>query len=299
MDHPKLIIGCHVSMKAPKYLLGSVQEAISYNANAFMIYTGAPQNTNRKPIQELLLPEFKTALKTNSIAIKDVVVHAPYLINLANTVKPSTFNFSVELLQKELKRCEEIGVSTIVLHPGSAVGGNKEIALQQIVKGLDAACFANQTVKIALETMAGKGTETCANFQELAYIINNVKNKSLIGVCWDTCHLYDAGYDLVSNLDQVIKEFDALIGLDKLLVLHINDSKFGLNSHKDRHENLGMGTIGFDALIKIIYHPLFANKTKILETPWINSNPPYKEEIAMIHSKSFNKDALLALKGEK
>lgn len=299
MDSNKIIIGCHVSMKAPKYLLGSVQEALNYNANAFMIYTGAPQNANRKPINELLVPEFKQQLKENEIKIENVIVHAPYIINLANTIKPSTFNFSVELLQKELKRCQDIGVSTIILHPGSTVGAEKNQALNQIVKGLDAACFENQTVKIALETMAGKGNETCSNFQELAYIINNVKNKSLIGVCWDTCHLYDSGYDLVNNLDEIIKEFDQLIGVDKLLALHINDSKFGLNSHKDRHENLGLGQIGFETLIKIIYHPLFEQKVKILETPWIDNKPPYKEEITMIRSKNFNKDILLSLKGDK
>lgn len=297
MDQQKLIIGCHVSMKAPNYLLGAVQEAVSYNANAFMIYTGAPQNAQRKPIAALFLPEFKAELTKQNIALKDVIVHAPYLINLANTINPNTFNFAVELLQKELKRCQEIGVSIMVLHPGSAVGGNKELALQQIVKGIDAACFPGQTVKIALETMAGKGSETCSTFQDLAYIINNVQNKALVGVCWDTCHLFDAGYDLVNNLEGVMQEFDQLVGLKKILVLHINDSKFGLNSHKDRHENLGLGTIGFATLIKIIYHPLFAKTTKILETPWINNHPPYKAEIAMIRNKTFNESELLALKG--
>ncbi|MGL5268707.1 MAG: deoxyribonuclease IV [Spiroplasma sp.] len=298
MNNKELIIGCHVSMKAPKYLLGALQEALSYNANAFMIYTGAPQNANRKPIKDLFLSEFKQQLTSNEIKIENVVVHAPYIINLANTIKPSTFDFSVEVLQKELKRCQEIGVKTIVLHPGSTVGAEKNLALKKIIQGLDQACFENQTVKIALETMAGKGNETCSNFQELAYIINNVKNKSLIGVCWDTCHLYDAGYDLVNNLENIIKEFNQLIGLDKLLVLHINDSKFGLNSHKDRHANLGLGKIGFESLINIIYHPLFTKKIKILETPWINNKPPYKKEITMIHNKSFNKDSLLELKGE-
>lgn len=295
MDN-KLIIGCHVAMKAPKYLLGSLQEALNYQANAFMIYTGAPQNAVRKPIKDLLLKEFHEELAKTKIDINNIIVHAPYIINLANTIKPSTFEFSVELLQKELKRCQEIGVSTLVLHPGSAVGADKTLALKQIVKGLDAACFTNQTVKIALETMAGKGSETCSIFQDLAYIINNVKNKSLIGVCWDTCHLYDAGYDIVNNLENIIKEFDQLIGIDKILALHINDSKFGLNSHKDRHENLGLGKIGFDALMKIIYHPLLIKKTKILETPWINNKPPYKEEITMIHNKDFNKESLLKLK---
>lgn len=295
MDN-KLIIGCHVAMKAPKYLVGALQEALSYQANAFMIYTGAPQNAVRKPIKDLLLKEFQQELTETKINIKNIIVHAPYIINLANTIKPSTFNFSIELLQKELKRCQEIGVSTLVLHPGSAVGADKITALKQIVKGLDDACFSNQTVKIALETMAGKGSETCSVFQDLAYIINNVKNKSLIGVCWDTCHLYDAGYDIVNNLDAVIKDFEQLIGIDKILALHINDSKFGLNSHKDRHENFGLGKIGFDALMKIVYHPLFVNKTKILETPWINNKPPYKEEIMMIHNKSFNEANLLKLK---
>lgn len=298
MDNTKLIIGCHVSMKAPKYLLGSLQEALSYNANAFMIYTGPPQNSNRKAISDLFLSEFKQELIKHDIKIDNVIVHAPYIINLANTIKPDTFIFSVEFLQKELKRCQEIGIQTIVLHPGSTVGAEKTLALNQIIKGLDESCFENQTVKIALETMAGKGNETCSNFQELAYIINNVKNKSLIGICWDTCHLYDAGYDLVNNLENVIKEFDQLIGLDKLLVLHINDSKFGLNSHKDRHENLGLGKIGFEALLKIIYHPLFSKKIKILETPWINNKSPYKAEITMIRNKSFDIDTLLVLKGE-
>lgn len=297
MNQQKLIIGCHVSMKAPNYLLGAVQEAVSYNANAFMIYTGAPQNAQRKPIASLLLPEFKAELTKQNIVLKDVIVHAPYLINLANTINPNTFNFAVELLQKELKRCQEIGISTMVLHPGSAVGGNKELGLQQIVKGINAACFPGQTVKIALETMAGKGNETCSTFQDLAYIINNVQNKALVGVCWDTCHLYDAGYDLVNNLEGVMQEFDQLVGLKKILVLHINDSKFGLNSHKDRHENLGLGAIGFDPLIKIIYHPVFINTTKILETPWISNHPPYKVEIAMIRNKTFNESELLALKG--
>lgn len=291
------IIGCHVSMKAPKYLLGSVQEAISYNANAFMIYTGAPQNSNRRPISELFLSEFHQELDNHQIKIENVVVHASYLINLANTLKLSTFDFSVEFLTKELKRCQEIGISTLVLHPGSSVGAEKKAALNQIIKGLDTACFKGQKVKIALETMAGKGSETCSSFEDLAYILNNVKNKELIGVCWDTCHLYDAGYDLVNDLDKILLEFDNLIGLDKLLVCHINDSKFGLKSHKDRHENIGLGKIGFDSLIKVIYHPLLLNKIKILETPWINDKPPYKEEIEMIYSKVFNQEIFLKIKG--
>lgn len=294
----KLIIGSHVSMKAPDYLVGSLKDALSYGANAFMIYTGPPQNTFRKPIQDLKLEAFKEQLKENNISIDHVIVHAPYIINLGNTIKPGTYQLAVEFLQKEILRCEEIGVKTLVLHPGSAVGAERQTALNQIVKGLDAACLPNQKLQIALETMAGKGSEVGTNFEDLAYIINNVKNKSLIGVCWDTCHLYDSGYDIVTKLEDTIKEFDQLIGLNKLFVIHVNDSKFGFNSHKDRHDNLGMGQIGFEYLIKIIYHPLLMDKVKILETPWIGDNPPYKEEIAMIKNKTFNKQALLKLKGE-
>lgn len=294
----KITIGSHVSMKAPNYLVGSIEEAITYNANAFMIYTGAPQNTIRKPIKDLKLSEFHQKLEENNIKIQNVIVHAPYIINLANSIKESTFELGVEFLRKEILRCEELGIKILVLHPGAAVGASNEAALNQLVKGLDAACIENQTVKIALETMAGKGSEVGINFQQLAYVINNVKNKDLIGVCWDTCHLYDAGYDLVNNLENIINEFDSLIGLEKLLVMHINDSKFGFESHKDRHENFGLGYIGFDALLKIIYHEAFVDKVKILESPWVNGKAPYKIEIEMIDKKVFLQQQLLDLKEE-
>ncbi|WP_375318305.1 deoxyribonuclease IV [Spiroplasma endosymbiont of Virgichneumon dumeticola] len=295
MKVKELIIGCHVAMKAPKYLLGALQEALSYGANAFMIYTGAPQNTIRKPTKDLFITEFQQALKTNNISIDNVIVHAPYIINLGNSVKPSTFQLAVDFLRTEIIRCQDIGIKTLVLHPGAAVGALPQVALEQIVKGLDAACLPNQTLKIALETMSGKGSEVGINFEQLQYIINNVKQPNLIGVCWDTCHLSDAGYDLNNNLDEVINKFDNLIGLEKLFVMHINDSKNPLDSHKDRHANLGMGYLGFETLINIIYHPKLINKVKILETPWINGQPPYLHEIKMIITKQYNKDILLAL----
>lgn len=291
----KLIIGCHVAMKAPKYLLGSLQEALSYGANAFMIYTGAPQNTIRKPTKDLFITEFHQALKTNNISIGNVIVHAPYIINLANSVKPSTFQLAVDFLRTEIIRCQDIGIKTLVLHPGSAVGALVQVGLDQIVKGLDQACVPNQTLKIALETMSGKGSEVGINFEQLQYIINNVKQPDLIGVCWDTCHLSDAGYDLNSNLEEIINHFDKLIGLEKLLAMHINDSKNPLGSHKDRHDNLGMGYLGFETLMNIIYHPKLINKIKILETPWINGQPPYLHEIKMIRTKQYNKNFFLTL----
>lgn len=295
MENNKLIIGSHVSMKAPKYLLGAIDEALSYNANTFMFYTGAPQNTIRKRTKDLFIKEFKDKLIAKNIDINNVIVHAPYIINLANSIKASTYQLAVDFLRQEIIRCQDIGIKTLVLHPGSAVGALPQIALDQIIKGLNAACLPEQTLKIALETMSGKGSEVGTNFEQLQYIINNVEKPELIGVCWDTCHLSDAGYDLNNNLEQIIKQFDQLIGLDKLLVIHINDSKNPINAHKDRHANLGMGYLGFQTLINIIYHPLLLNKIKILETPWINGHPPYLHEIKMIRTKIYNQAVLTAL----
>lgn len=299
MKNNKLIIGAHVSMKAPKYLLGALAEAVSYDANAFMFYTGAPQNTIRKPTKDLFIKEFTSKLITKNIDINHVIVHAPYIINLGNSINTRTYQLAVDFLRQEIIRCQDIGIKTLVLHPGSAVGSLPEVALKQIVKGLDAACLPEQTVKIALETMAGKGSEVGTNFEQLQYIINNVKKPELIGVCWDTCHLSDAGYDLNNNLEQIIKQFDKLIGLSKLLVIHINDSKNPLNAHKDRHANLGSGHLGFQTLINIIYHPLLINKIKILETPWINGHPPYLYEIEMIRTKKYNPEILKSLEKNK
>ncbi len=299
MKNNKLIIGSHVSMKAPKYLLGTLEEALSYNANAFMFYTGAPQNTIRKPTKDLFIKDFTEQLVAKNIDINNVIVHAPYIINLANSINDRTYQLAVDFLQQEIIRCQDIGIKTLVLHPGSAVGALPEVALEQIVKGLNAACLPEQTVKIALETMSGKGSEVGTNFEQLQYIINNVKKPELIGVCWDTCHLSDAGYDLHNNLEQIIKQFDQLIGLHKLLVIHINDSKNPINSHKDRHANLGMGYLGFQTLINIIYHPLLLNKVKILETPWINGHPPYLYEIEMIRTKKFDQQILMLLGNKK
>lgn len=299
MKNNKLIIGSHVSMKAPKYLLNALEEALSYNANTFMFYTGAPQNTIRKPTKELFLKDFTEQLVAKNIDINNIIVHAPYIINLANSINDRTYQLAVDFLQQEIIRCQDIGIKTLVLHPGSAVGALPKVALDQIVKGLNAACLPEQTVKIALETMSGKGSEVGTTFEQLQYIINNVKKPELIGVCWDTCHLSDAGYDLHNNLEQIIKQFDQLIGLHKLLVIHINDSKNPINAHKDRHANLGMGYLGFQTLINIIYHPLLLNKVKILETPWINGQPPYLYEIEMIRTKKFNQQILTSLGNKK
>lgn len=282
-----LKIGSHVSMSGKEMMLGSVKEALSYNATTFMFYTGAPQNTARKPISQLRVEEAKALMKDNNINIDDVVVHAPYIINLANTLKPETYELAVRFLKEEIERCEAIGVSRLVLHPGSHVKAGDEVGLQQIVKGLNEVLTKDQKVKIALETMAGKGSELGKTFDQLQYMIENVEHSELLGVCLDTCHLHDAGYDL-TQFDDLLNEFDKKIGLDRLLVVHVNDSKNVCGAHKDRHENIGYGHIGFEILNTIVHHPKLKDVPKILETPYIGEHAPYKEEIEMFENQTFN-----------
>ncbi|MGL5021216.1 MAG: deoxyribonuclease IV [Mycoplasmatales bacterium] len=283
-----LYIGSHVSMSGKEMLLGSVKEAVSNGANALMIYTGAPQNTKRKPIEELMIKEGVQLLKDNNILIKNVIIHAPYIINLGNTIKPETYEIAVKCLKEELQRTEAIGAKYIVLHPGAHVKEGADIGLDSIVKGLNEVLTKKQKAIICLETMAGKGTECGRTFEELAYIINNVDLPEKLGVCMDTCHIHDAGYNL-NDFDAVLDEFEKCISIDKLKVLHINDSKNPIGAHKDRHDNFGYGFIGYDNLINIIYNKRVENIAKILETPYVNdrSIPPYKEEIEMIKNNKF------------
>ncbi len=281
-----LLIGSHVSMNGKEMMLGSVKEALSYGSTTFMFYTGAPQNTSRKPIDALRIDEAKQLMKDNNIDIDNVVVHAPYIINLANTIKPETFELAVDFLKQEIERCEAIGVSRLVLHPGSHVKAGDEAGLNQVVKGLDMVLNENQKVKIALETMAGKGSEVGKDFNQLQYIIEHVKHNELLGVCLDTCHLHDGGYDL-TQFDAILDEFDQKIGLDRLLVVHVNDSKNPMGARKDRHENLGHGYIGFETLNAIVHHPRLEMIPKILETPYIEQKAPYKEEIDMLKTQTF------------
>lgn len=281
-------IGSHVSLSGKKMLLGSVEESLENEANCLMVYTGAPQNTKRRPIDEFRVDEAKELLAKNNISMDDVIIHAPYIINLANTTKPEVFELAVDFLRQEIKRVEEIGAKYIVLHPGAHVGAGEEAGLDQIIKGLDMVLTNDQTPIICLETMAGKGSELGTSFEQLAYIINNVKLPDKLGVCLDTCHINDAGYE-ETDFDKILDEFDKIIGLDRLKVIHVNDSKNPIASHKDRHANIGYGTIGFDKLIKIIYNPRIKDLCKILETPFVNDrkDSPYRQEIAMIKNKKF------------
>lgn len=284
-----MIIGSHVSFNKNDQLLGSVRECISYGANTFMFYTGAPQNTRRLPIDSDLTSSAFSLMKENGIDFNNVIVHAPYIVNLANE---KNFDFSISFLRDELKRVSELGFDKVVLHPGSHVGIGTLKAIDNIVYCLNEV-LVDTNVKILLETMAGKGTEVGINFNEIKRIIDGVHNKDLIGVCLDTCHIHDAGYD-VSDFDSVLSEFDNIIGLDKLLCIHINDSKNVIGAHKDRHENIGYGYIGFDNMINIIYNERVKDVPKILETPYVKddsgSYPPYKFEIEMIRNRKFNEN---------
>lgn len=293
-----MIIGSHVSFGSSG-LLGSVKEALSYGGNTFMFYTGAPQNTLRKPIDKDSTLEAQKLMKENNIDINTVICHAPYIVNLANNLDERKYDFSISFLTGEIKRCEEMGIKYIVLHPGSSVGIEKAVALDNIVFALNEILKQDTTVTILLETMAGKGTELGCTLEEIKYIIEHIEKKELIGVCLDTCHLNDAGYNM-TNFDEFLKEFDQTIGLNYIKCIHVNDSKNPLGAHKDRHANIGYGMLGFDTLIKIINHQALINIPKILETPYIGDNdddkkrlyPPYKFEIAMIKEGKFNKEMM-------
>lgn len=282
-------LGSHVGMSGKEMFLGSCKEAASYGANCMMVYTGAPQNTRRKELSELCLEEGFHYMKEHGI--EEVVIHAPYIINLANTVKPETYALAVDFLEKELQRSEAFGAKVMVLHPGSHVDAGVDAGISSIIKGINEVLTKDTKCMIALETMAGKGSEVGRSFEELARIYDGVHYSDKLRVCFDTCHTWDAGYDIVNEFDHVIDQFDQLIGKKQIAVFHINDSKNERGAGKDRHENLGAGAIGFLPLAKIVFHEEFLEIPKILETPYIPSEtdpkeklPPYKEEIARLYA---------------
>ncbi len=283
-----LIIGSHVSYKNSTQLLGSVEDAVSYGANAFMFYTGAPQNTQRGEINDLVTYEAMKKMKENGIMLENVVCHAPYIVNLANNIDPEKYEFAKNFLRQEIERCIKLGVKRMVLHPGSATKLDRTEALNNIIRGLNSILCPDDNIVILLETMAGKGTELGVNLEELKYIIDNIKLQDKIGVCLDTCHLSDSGVD-ISKFDEYLDEFDKQIGIDKIGCVHLNDSKNPIGARKDRHENLGYGTIGFDTLIDVAYNKRLENIPKMLETPFVDREySPYKFEIEEVKNKKFN-----------
>lgn len=294
-------IGSHVSMSGKKMLLAASEEAVSYGANTFMVYTGAPQNTRRKKIEDLNIEAGLAHMKENGI--DEIVVHAPYIINIGNTVNSNTYRLGVDFLRSEIERTEAIGAKQIVLHPGAHVGEGAESGIKKIIEGLNEVIIKEQNVQIALETMAGKGSECGRSFEEIAQIIEGVTHNEKLSVCFDTCHTHDAGYDIVNDFDGVLEEFDRIVGINRIKVLHINDSKNVVGSGKDRHENIGFGHIGFKALNYIVHHPQLNHVPKILETPYVgedkaNKKPPYKKEIEMLKSQTFNEKLLEEIEAE-
>ena len=284
-----LKIGSHVGMAGKDMFLNSAKEAAGYGANTFMLYTGAPQNTRRKPIEELNIEAGWDYMREHDL--EDFVVHAPYIINLANTVKPETYELAVEFLTLEAERTVAMGSNLLILHPGAHVGAGVEAGTKKIIEGLNHVLTADTKCCIALETMAGKGSEIGRSFEELAAIYDGVTYNEKLRVCFDTCHTHDAGYDIIHDFDGVIDQFNHYIGKDQIAVFHINDSKNVCGAKKDRHANIGQGEIGFDALHYIVHHPDFMDVPKILETPYIpdaenpkKSYPPYKDEIARLRA---------------
>ena len=275
-----LLIGSHVSFKSNTQLLGSTKEALGYEENTFMFYTGAPQNTKRSKIDDNLTNKALKLMKENNIDIKNVIVHAPYIINLANNENKEKYLFAINFLKDEIKRVEKFGVKKIVLHPGSYTTLDIDRGIKCIINALNEVLKDDSTVSILLETMAGKGTEVGFKLEHIKRIIDGVNNSQRLMVCLDTCHLNDAGYDMF-NFDCFLDEFDNIIGIEKIGCIHVNDSKNILSSNKDRHENIGYGTIGFQNLINIIYNDRLKDVPKILETPFVKDRlyPPYKFEI--------------------
>lgn len=293
-----LKIGSHVSMKGKKMLKGAAEEAASYDATTFMIYTGAPQNTRRKKIEDMNIKAGHDYMDSHGIEVNDIVVHAPYIINLGNVNKPENFEFAVDFMKEEIKRAEALGATQMTMHPGAHVGEGADVAIEQIAKGLNQVLHKDQKIQIALETMAGKGTEIGRTFEEIKAIIDLVDLDEKLSVTLDTCHVHDAGYDL-TDFDGLLQEFDHVIGLDRLKVVHINDSKNERGAHKDRHANIGQGFIGFETLNKIVNHPKLEKLPKILETPYVqvgddkkNKKAPYGHEIQMFKTQTYNENLL-------
>lgn len=286
-----MLIGSHVSMSGKKMLEGSAEEAHQFGESTFMIYTGAPQNTRRKSINYLNIEKGHKVME--QYGLSNIVVHAPYIINIGNTTKPEVYELGVNFLQNEIERTQALGAKDIVLHPGAHVGAGADKGINQIIKGLNEVLTHDHDVRIALETMAGKGTEIGRSFEELARIIDGVTHNDRLSICFDTCHTHDAGYNIKNDFDGVLNEFDKIIGIDRIKVVHVNDSKNEQGAHKDRHENIGFGYIGFDALNNVVHHEAFKDIPKILETPYVgedkkNKKPPYRFEIEMLKSQIFD-----------
>ena len=285
-----LLLGSHLSMKSPDFYLGTCQTALRYGETAFMFYTGAPQSSKRAPLATLKIEEGRAFVKEHHFDEKAIVVHAPYILNLGNNSNAESYQAGIALLRGEIIRSEAFGASLLVFHPGNATGLPLTDSLLAVAQGIDQVYEGlDSHVTLCLETMAGKGSEVGKNFDEIAQIISLSHMKDRLGVCFDTCHVNDEGVAL-GEVDEVLDDFDRVIGLSRLKVIHLNDSKNPLGSHKDRHENIGYGTIGFDVLSSWTHSPRLLSVPKILETPTDGIHNPYAKEIAMLRENRYVKN---------
>ncbi len=284
MKNNKLLLGSHVGFKSKKYLIDSVNETVTYDGNCFMVFTGPPQNFNRKDIDKLQVAEAHRIMDEHNLKKEHIVVHAPYLINLASP-KESTRQLGLRQLIVEINRTHEIGSKLLVLHPGSALDLERTQAVDNVILGLNQALEqTNNDVIICVETMAGKGSEVGINYEEISKMVLGVKQKDRIGVCLDTCHMHESGID-ISDPDKVLDDFEKYLSLEYIKVIHLNDSKNDIGARKDRHENIGYGKIGFEALVKWAHNQRLENVPKILETPYRDDKPIYKQEIIDLNKK--------------
>ncbi|MFR5267086.1 deoxyribonuclease IV [Clostridium sp.] len=272
-----LNIGCHLSTTKGFENMG--KEAISINGNTFQFFTRNPRGGKAKAIVQKDIDALKELMEKNNFA--KILAHAPYTLN-ACSADENTRNFAKEMMMDDLVRMEYLPNNLYNFHPGSHVKQGVDVGIEYIVQMLNEVIKPEQTTTILLETMAGKGTEVGRSFEEIAEIISKVELKDHMGVCLDTCHIYDAGYDIVNDLDGVLEEFDRVIGLDRLKAIHLNDSKNPYKSHKDRHEKIGEGYLGIGAISRIINHPKLKGIPFFLETP--NELDGYAKEIDLLRS---------------
>lgn len=290
------LLGGTVRNASPDQLAGSVKEALSYDADTFMVYLGPPQSSYRRPLSELHVAEMTRLMQENAMDITKAVIHAPYIVNLAQADDEKR-NYAVDFITREATEAIDAGFSRMVVHPGAFLEATPQEGLARIAKSLNevSSRLSSPSFSILVETMAGKGSEACHVFGEIHDLLSLLPQS--FGVCFDTCHVWDAGYDIRNDYEQVLSAFDQAIGLTRIGCLHLNDSKNPCGARKDRHANIGFGAIGFDALHRFYADPRFAGVPKILETPFVTKESgetvaPYRQEIAMIRAGFFDPQVL-------
>ena len=264
-------------MSIAKGIVKTAENVVKMNADTMQIFSRNPRGSNYKDPTVKEAEEFQRIRREAGFGA--ILAHAPYTMNLASA-KPEVYEFACTVIREDVTRMDRLGIENLVFHPGSHTGIGAEAGIQNIIAGLDQAITGKENITVLLETMSGKGTEIGWRFEELKAIRDGVSHPERIGICLDTCHIWDGGYDVVDHLDDVLNEFDQVIGLDRLKAIHLNDSMNPLGAHKDRHEKIGQGHLGLEAITRIINHPALKELPFILETP--NDDEGYTNEIAML-----------------